>query len=143
MSQSCVLSWNSGPETRFFFGHAHDMQKFLGQGWNPCNSSDNVGSLITRASRELPETQIFKKIRILGPKSASLEVGNQHLFLKQNKPPIFFFLSQLPNGDSDIFREQLFPDFYFCSHLPTDFIKNQRPANDLFWFSLLVCMYCH
>ena len=30
----------------FFFGRALDMRKFLGQGSNPCYSSDNTGSLI-------------------------------------------------------------------------------------------------
>ena len=29
----------------FFFGHTPGVQKFLGQGWNPCHSSDNAGSL--------------------------------------------------------------------------------------------------
>ena len=28
-----------------FFGCAHGMWKFLGQGWNPRHSSDNAGSL--------------------------------------------------------------------------------------------------
>jgi len=29
-----------------FFGHTHGVQKFLGQGYNLCHSSDNVRSLI-------------------------------------------------------------------------------------------------
>ena len=32
----------------FFFGCAHIMQKFSGQGLNPCHSSDNAGSLTAR-----------------------------------------------------------------------------------------------
>ena len=32
----------------FFFLFAHGMQNFLGQGSNPCHSSDNVGSFTTR-----------------------------------------------------------------------------------------------
>lgn len=35
------------------FGHACCMQKFLGQGSNLCHSSDNAGSLIYWATREL------------------------------------------------------------------------------------------
>ena len=44
----------------FFFGHACDMQKFQGQGVNPCHSadpshsSDNARSLFCWATRELP-----------------------------------------------------------------------------------------
>lgn len=30
----------------FFFGHICGMQKFLGQGWNPCHSRDHDGSLM-------------------------------------------------------------------------------------------------
>ena len=44
-----------------FFGCAHGMRKFLGQGWNQPHSrdsnhsSDNTGSLTCCATRELPK----------------------------------------------------------------------------------------
>ena len=41
-----------GPFT-VFFGCIPNMQKFLGQGWNPCYSSDNTGSLTPRSTREV------------------------------------------------------------------------------------------
>lgn len=37
----------------FFFGHAHTMWKFLGQGSNPCHRSDNARSLTHGIRREL------------------------------------------------------------------------------------------
>ena len=37
------------PQMRFFVvGRAQDMRKFPGQGWNPCQSSDNTGFLTAR-----------------------------------------------------------------------------------------------
>ena len=32
----------------YLFSHSHSMHKFLGQGSNPCQSSDNTGSLTSK-----------------------------------------------------------------------------------------------
>ena len=42
------------------FGCPHDMQKFLGQGSNPCHSSDNTRSLTHCTTREVQEVGIFE-----------------------------------------------------------------------------------
>ena len=69
---SSGLYWIPGPATSIytrggqkekkylFFCSTHDMRKFLGQGLNPYNSSDNAGSLTLWAIRELQECH-FKK----------------------------------------------------------------------------------
>ena len=51
-------------------------------------------------------------------------------------------LSHLPNGGSDVLREQLFPDFYLCSHLLTDFIKIKDPEMVSF-DPLCWCLYLY
>ena len=48
-----------------FFGHAHGMRKFWGQGLNPCQSSDNTGPLTHQATRELPKIDNSDAIRWL------------------------------------------------------------------------------
>ena len=68
----CILSKLESFEERadilphgFFFslGHAHGMQKFLGQGFNPHHSSDNARSLICWAIRDLLAS-CFKSITL-------------------------------------------------------------------------------
>ena len=41
------------------FGHAYSIQKFPGQGLNPCHSNDNAKSLTCWATRELLHSIIF------------------------------------------------------------------------------------
>ena len=53
---------------QYFFGIAQSMQKFLGQGLNPCHSSDqshssdNIGSLTLSDTRELLCSNIFSNL---------------------------------------------------------------------------------
>ena len=50
---SLALRWFLFPYYFFFFGRAHPMPKFLGQGLNPCHSS-NARSSTHWVTRELP-----------------------------------------------------------------------------------------
>ena len=68
---------------RGFFGCAHGMCKFPGQGLNPCHSSklsrssDNAGSLTCCAIRELLKCRIF----IIQPRGWHYHTSLSHLFL--------------------------------------------------------------
>ena len=53
-SRSCLLK-NTFP----FIGCTQGMWKFLGQGWNPCHSSDNTRSLTVRPSGNSKNTFSF------------------------------------------------------------------------------------
>ena len=45
---ACCRVWALLGLAFLFFGHAHGMQKFWGQGWNPSHSNDSDGSLSPR-----------------------------------------------------------------------------------------------
>ena len=88
------------------FGHAHGMQKYPGQGSNPCHSSNNAGYLTCWATRELHKLTILLIVFyfcFLGPRSPHMEVPRsgikpmpqQYLLHQKGTPvsPIIIHLS--------------------------------------------------
>ena len=51
---------NVCPRLNYFFGRAHGMQKFPGQGSNPHHSSDYTGSPTCYTTRKLPGLNFFE-----------------------------------------------------------------------------------